>query len=201
MQFLAQAIAVRRSKLFTDSVKWTQEAFRARSVDDSDLLTSLCCMREVIETDLPEAVTATASDYIGKGIERIEKAVETSEPFEECDPKTEEQILNHAWGIWSSRGKTDLVRLRFTGYKAVRRLRESVWHPDEKVDGPDDYSYATWEAPIAEWREMLPWIRGWGADVVVLEPEKLRVSIEREVKDLRPVQTIRAGASLFQLAR
>jgi CRISPR-associated endonuclease Cas3-HD len=116
---------------------------------------------------------------IAFSLERIEKVVGTSEPFREWDPGTEEQILKHAWGIWHSNRKPETVRLRFTGYRAVRRLRESVWHPEEKVDGPDDYGYAIWQAPIADWREMLPWIRGWGADCEVLGPEGLREVLEK----------------------
>ena len=74
MRFLAQAIAVRRPKLFTDSVQWTRAAFQARGVHDSDLVSSLRCMREVIEAELPEEVAGIASKYIGQAIERIEAA-------------------------------------------------------------------------------------------------------------------------------
>jgi len=74
MRFLAQAIAVRRPKLFADSVRWTRAAFQARGAHDSDLVRSLRCMSEVIVAELPEVVAATASDYIGQGIDRIEAA-------------------------------------------------------------------------------------------------------------------------------
>ncbi|MBC8333145.1 MAG: CRISPR-associated helicase Cas3' [Anaerolineae bacterium] len=41
----------------------------------------------------------------------------------------------------------------------------------------------TWAgAPIAEWQEMLPWIRGWGAAVEALAPEGLRKALIREAK-------------------
>lgn len=72
MRSLAQAIAVRRSKLFADAAQWTQAAFRARGAADSDLLGSLRCTREVIEAELPEEVAGIASEYIGQAIERIE---------------------------------------------------------------------------------------------------------------------------------
>lgn len=74
VHLLAQAIAVRRPKLFTDSVQWEHAAFRARGVHDSDLLVSLRCMREVIRSELPEPVAGTASEYVGQAIERIEAA-------------------------------------------------------------------------------------------------------------------------------
>ena len=72
MRFLAQAIAVRRPKLFADSVEWTRAAFQARGVHDSDLISSLRCVREVVAGELPEAIAGTASEYIGQAIERIE---------------------------------------------------------------------------------------------------------------------------------
>ena len=74
MQFLAQAIAVRRPQLFAESVQWTRAAFNARGAHDSDLITSLRCMREVIEAELPEGAARTASGYVAKAIKRAEAA-------------------------------------------------------------------------------------------------------------------------------
>jgi len=53
----------------------------------------------------------------------------------------------------------------------------------EKVEDTEDGG-CLWSADVAEWHEMLPWIRGWGADVEVLEPEKLRTKIIQQVRDL-----------------
>jgi CRISPR-associated endonuclease/helicase Cas3 len=44
-----------------------------------------------------------------------------------------------------------------------------------------------WRAQIAEPKEMLPWIRGWGADVEVLGPEGLRGTLEAEVQKMAKV--------------
>ena len=74
MQFLAQSIAVRRPKLFADSVEWMWLAFCTRGLQESDLVSSLRCMRKVIEAELPKPVAATASVYIGQAIERVEAA-------------------------------------------------------------------------------------------------------------------------------
>ncbi|MEW5956222.1 MAG: CRISPR-associated helicase Cas3' [Chloroflexota bacterium] len=140
--------------------------------------------------------SSATETIIPLSLERIEKAVETSEPFRECDLEIEDQLLRHAWGIWGSNKKPEIVRLHFTGYQAVRRLRESVWHPEQQVDGPDDYSYATWEAPIAEWREMLPWIRGWGADCEVIEPEELREELVKETRRLMQIYQLGSATAL-----
>jgi len=48
----------------------------------------------------------------------------------------------------------------------------------------DDGEYIFWKARIAEPREMLPWIRGWGADVEVMEPQPLRDEMIGEARAL-----------------
>jgi CRISPR-associated endonuclease/helicase Cas3 len=43
---------------------------------------------------------------------------------------------------------------------------------------------------VADTLDMLPWVRGWGADCEVLEPETLRKALEREVRRLAEVYQI-----------
>ena len=124
-------------------------------------------------------------------VERIERASLTTEPCTLPPDFDEGELLKHAWGIWGGEGEPELVRLRFAPGRATRRLKESIWHPLEKVADTEDGG-CTWEAPIAEWREMLPWIRGWGADVEVLEPEGLRKALERETRRLAEVYGIQS---------
>lgn len=96
----------------------------------------------------------------------------------------EHELLKHAWGIWAKTSQPVTVRLRFHGAVAVRRLHESRWHPLEDVSPPDAEGGVVWSAPIAEWQEMLPWVRGWGSAVAVLEPVEMRREIEREVRKM-----------------
>ena len=115
-------------------------------------------------------------------IERIQKAVLTSEPpkLHKCD---EDELFRYAWGIWRTDTEPETVKLRFFGQVAIRRLRESIWHPLEKVEEQSDGS-VVWSAPIAEPTEMLPWLRGWGASCIVLEPEWLKEEMMGEAKQL-----------------
>lgn len=115
-------------------------------------------------------------------IERIEKAMLTSEPFIAYEGD-EDTLFDFAWGIWHSEKPPDIVKLRFTGREATRRLQESIWHPLQKIEPQDDGSYL-WSAPISEWREMLPFVRSWGSDVEVLAPKALRLELMREAKRL-----------------
>ncbi len=115
-------------------------------------------------------------------VERVESAFLSGETFEIPVNFDEQELLKHAWGIWHGEKPPETVRLRFNE-RAAQRLRESKWHPLEHVECAEDGS-CTWEAPVAEWREMLPWVRGWGADVEVLGPERLRNAIENTARSL-----------------
>ncbi|MDL1897329.1 CRISPR-associated helicase Cas3', partial [Anaerolineae bacterium CFX7] len=93
------------------------------------------------------------------------------------DPRA---TLKDAWGIWYTENKPQPVVLRFTRQIAPR-VRQTQWHHAETLQEETDGSLI-WRAEIAEWREMVPWVRGWGADVTVLAPEELRQEIVNEVK-------------------
>lgn len=115
-------------------------------------------------------------------MDRIVKA-ELLGPFTLPADFDEQSLLRHAWGIWGSEDTPETVVLHFAPGQATRRLKESIWHPLEQVTDLADGG-CRWAAPIAEWQEMLPWIRGWGADVEVLEPAKLRLILTREAQQL-----------------
>ncbi|WKZ38399.1 MAG: CRISPR-associated helicase Cas3' [Anaerolineales bacterium] len=115
-------------------------------------------------------------------IDRILSAVLSGETFEIPDSFNDEELLKHAWGIWYADRDPVTVRLRFSP-AVTRRVKESIWHPLEKVDDSEDGG-CLWSVEIAEWREMLPWVRGWGADVEVLEPKGLREHLIREAQGL-----------------
>jgi CRISPR-associated endonuclease/helicase Cas3 len=88
-------------------------------------------------------------------VKRIERAVLTTERFAPPDDFDEQELLRFAWGIRYSDEEPVTVRLKFTGHQAVRRLKESIWHPDQKISDNDDGS-CIWEARVAEPQEMLP---------------------------------------------
>ncbi|MFQ3633328.1 CRISPR-associated helicase Cas3' [Roseiflexus sp.] len=115
-------------------------------------------------------------------IERIRRAEITREPYQipaEFDPQ---RHLADAWGIWATDQEPVDVILRFNA-RVARRVQESRWHRSERVDLQADGSLI-WQAQIAEPKEMLPWIRGWGADCEVLAPDWLRKKMEREVQEM-----------------
>jgi len=126
-------------------------------------------------SDVTEKLTAFRVD-------RINTAVLSGEGFEIPVDFDDQELLKHAWGIWYGDKPPATVKLRFSP-EVTRRVKESIWHPLEKVEDSEDGG-CIWSAEVAEWREMLPWVRGWGADVEVLEPEKLRAEIIQHVREL-----------------
>jgi len=120
-------------------------------------------------------------------LNRIEKAADTTQPIIFPKSFNESAFIQNVWSIWDGEGEPVTVKLRFRGETAVRRVRESVWHPNQTEPELLPNGDLIWSTQVAEWREMLPWIRGWGAAVEVLEPKALRVELMREIKRLMQV--------------
>ncbi len=118
-------------------------------------------------------------------IERIHRAELLSEPYSIPDGFDPGKLLSNAWGIWFTDEAPVEVVLKFSR-RVAQRVGENRWHRTEQVTEQEDGSLL-WRALIAEPQEMMPWIRGWGADVEVIEPEGLRDSVKAEVERLNHV--------------
>ncbi len=115
-------------------------------------------------------------------IERIERATLTAENFSVSEDFDEQALLNYAWGVWRGEGEPERVVLKFAPGDATRRVKETIWHPQQKPIVDTSEGGCVWEAMVSETQEMVPWIRGWGADVEVLEPEELKKELMREAR-------------------
>lgn len=117
-------------------------------------------------------------------VERIEGITLTEEPFDvppDFDPVS---LLAGAWGIWfDEEDRPVKVVLRFHR-RVARRVRESVWHPSQRIEEDSGTGHLLWTAEVDEVQELLPWVRGWGADCEVLEPEDLKVQMIGEARRL-----------------
>lgn len=126
-------------------------------------------------------------------LSRIQRVSVTTEPFTPPTDFDSRAMLQHVWGIWSSDKQPVTVRLKFNAY-VMPYVKETIWHPEQTIqDLPAPEGGCIWQAEIAEWREMLPWVRGWGSDVEVLEPEELRDALIREIYRLAWVYKISEG--------
>ena len=101
------------------------------------------------------------------------------------------ELLAQAWGIWYTEDEPELVQLKFSANpQIVSRVKETRWQSGETTKELPDGSLL-WQAPIAEPREMLPWIRGWGADVAVVGPEWLRQHLMHTIEQLGELYQVR----------
>lgn len=122
-------------------------------------------------------------------VERISSAWLTTGHFSIPDDFDEQSLLRYAWGIWFDEKPPVRVQLRFSAGYAAKRLQETRWHPTEQVEELPGGG-CIWEAQVAAWEEMQPWVRGWGAEVEVLEPLELREAVRGEVERLVKVYGI-----------
>jgi predicted DNA-binding transcriptional regulator YafY len=113
-------------------------------------------------------------------IERMERAELLNETYTippDFDPR---DLLADSWGIWYSEGEPVEVVLKFHP-RVASRVCETRWIRSQVVEELPD-GYLKWRAKVAETTEILPWIRGWGADVEVLQPAELRQTLRDEAK-------------------
>src|SRR5690606_15429917 len=112
-------------------------------------------------------------------LDRIQRIEMHSESFERPDSEMLLTSIEKTWGTWldDEHGAVP-VRLRFHN-RQLDRLRETCWHPTQRLTLAPDGT-VIWDAEVAEPQEMLPWIRGWGPDVEVLEPADIREQVASE---------------------
>lgn len=113
-------------------------------------------------------------------IDRIISVTSLKEEFEIPDNLEVERRLEEAWSIWFKEGDPVKVQLKFSSGVAGR-VKESLWHSSQRITELDTGELLA-EFEISEPGEMYPWIRGWGADVEIMEPEYLRQRFIGEIK-------------------
>jgi predicted DNA-binding transcriptional regulator YafY len=121
-------------------------------------------------------------------VERVYEAQLTEVPFRipaDFDPQ---RLLASAWGvIWRDEGEIT-VTLRFAPH-VVRRVKESVWHLSQRIEDLPDGS-CLFSVRIGSTKELLPWVRSWGAAVEVVEPLEFREEMVTEVKEVMHVYSL-----------
>lgn len=111
---------------------------------------------------------------------RIRNAALTDERFERPESFSIKKHLRNAWRLMADEGPDSVVHLHFTAVVA-RNVSEVLWHPTQKAQFRDDGSldfYVT----VSGLREILWWILGYGDQVEVLKPEKLRTMVARRLR-------------------
>lgn len=113
-------------------------------------------------------------------LERIEQAeLLKDEPFDLPADFDGPGLLKKAWVVMFSEQEPITVRLRFTS-RVATRLKETLWHSTQVIKDTGEGCEMT--LSIGDTLEIENWIRGWGPDCEVLEPQELR---EKMIEDIR----------------
>lgn len=111
-------------------------------------------------------------------MERIERATLLETVYEVQDHFDPYGYLEHSWGVIGGDERI-VVKLRFSSDVAYR-VRESDWPCVDAIEClPDGGCLMT--LTVSHTLEMKPWIRGWGVDCEVIEPEALRRVIAQDM--------------------
>lgn len=112
-------------------------------------------------------------------LDRLETAAILTETYTLPVAFDPEAHLATSWGIMTGQAVT-AVALQFAP-GAAALVRERRWHPSQHLQSAPDGGVVL-RVRVSEPLEMQPWIRSWGAQVRVLEPEWLRERIAAELK-------------------
>lgn len=116
-------------------------------------------------------------------LDRIKSAEVLDTNFQIPEDVDIASLLSSSWGIiW---GEETEIKLKFAA-GVSRRVKESVWHPSQKVEDLEDGSCLV-TLRVGSILEVTPWIRSWGPDVEVLEPEGLRNTFRKYAQKLAEI--------------
>jgi predicted DNA-binding transcriptional regulator YafY len=108
-------------------------------------------------------------------LDRITATEMTKDQFDIPPGFNPNRLFSEAWGVVWRDTPPQKVELRFFGNTA-RIVQEAFWHPSQRVVAQQDGTcHVTFQ--VSEPREMVAWIRQWGADVEVISPPELRETI------------------------
>jgi proteasome accessory factor B len=112
-------------------------------------------------------------------LERLQTARVLPEPYDIPDDFDPAAYLENSWRIMSGNQPVEVL-LRFIP-DAAPYVRERTWHPSQEIESLSGGGLIL-RLCIAEPREMLPWVRSWGAQVEVIAPDWLRERVAEELK-------------------
>ncbi len=92
------------------------------------------------------------------------------------------RMFSEAWGVVWSDGPPQMVELLFFGDTA-RIVQEAFWHSSQRIIAQQNGACRV-IFQVSEPREMIAWIRQWGASVEVISPPELREAIASEALQL-----------------
>ena len=112
-------------------------------------------------------------------LERVQDAHILQESYAIPDSFDPAEYLKDSWRIMNGDQPVEII-LRFNS-DAAPYVQERIWH-ESQIIKTEAGGGLTVRLCISEPREVLPWIRSWGAQVEVLAPEWLREKVGDEMR-------------------
>ncbi|MHC4446312.1 MAG: cobalamin B12-binding domain-containing protein [Planctomycetota bacterium] len=165
-RYLAQAIAVRRPRLFDESTAWSRSAFAAREVDPEDLSTSLQCAGEVVERWLPPAAAKDVLELIDLALATTSGSAPEESGYVGRDKPHGELTLKYLEAILDGR-RNEAIELVLQAVETGTPVREiyshvlypaqaevgRMWHHNEIGVADEHYATATTETAMSLLRQ------------------------------------------------
>lgn len=118
-------------------------------------------------------------------LERIEHVEATGRLFVPRDVREIVDRLAASWGIYL--GDDDHHVVLEVEAAVAPRMMESTWHSSQRVQWLGD-GRARIEFRLPSLTEFVPWVRSWGPNVTVIQPDELRIDV---------ADSLRAAAALY----
>jgi CRISPR-associated endonuclease/helicase Cas3 len=114
---------------------------------------------------------------------RIQAAAMTDEPYDIPEKYQSFEVMRDAFSVIGGEAKEE-VELRFHP-DVAERVQETKWHFHEETWlDPEKPGWLRWKTKVPNVLDMRPWIKGWGSQVEVLKPAKLREELKRDAREL-----------------
>jgi proteasome accessory factor B len=127
-----------------------------------------------------EVIKGSRKGIITFKLDRMDEVQLLDERYDIPEELKLDELLSSSWGvIW---GDEIDVKLKFSP-GVTRRVKETTSHPSQIIEDLADGG-CIMTVRIGSTLEITPWIRGWGPDVEVLEPEELRNEFKVWAKEL-----------------
>jgi proteasome accessory factor B len=122
-------------------------------------------------------------------LDRIVQAVASGESFTPTDVSGIRDKISRSWGVIYEGEEEYDITVDFTAAVASR-IRETVWHASQQLE-PLPEGAVRLRVRLPSLLEFVPWVRGWGAEALVIGPPALREEV---------ACSLRAAAARYEAA-
>ncbi len=112
-------------------------------------------------------------------IEWIKRAKMLDEEYEVPEAFDRRPYLENVWGVMVADGRERIRVVLAFAQDVTPLIRERLWHTSQQIEILPD-KRCTLTVQVADWHDLMPWLRSWGTQVEVLEPQDLRQELAVE---------------------